>query len=434
MNFAEIAINEIIFQHRPPEGITINGRHFPADTITTHDDVVSALAQARAEGHRVVLVTMNKCRGGNISAALWIFNALREFSRSGGVVVAHLAGDAMSSAPAVALAADFILMDLGSRYILHSSLPAVPLTGGARARADAYGNAQLLSVFEARGQLSREALLDALSRTYDPATATQACSTIAPLVAVDLGWADAVAALNVARTFAAEVASGQAPSSRRQAWLASRGDAAEPRFPSLAELVEKCAGATGIITGDKLAANTITADKIAAGTITADKIAADALQTSNYAEDGSGNPTAGAKMDKNGTALKVAPGNLQIGNYLLGSTNRTTVSGVVYSLNAGTILESHAGPVTNVYRYDKVTTTPRYVVRIVLNPAAPGFALVAAARPALGGANNPLLPQIQGDSSDANIIDIGLWNIVTGVWVDPNAITFQFSYAKIAAW
>jgi hypothetical protein len=58
----------------------------------------------------------------------------------------------------------------------------------------------------------------------------------------------------------------------------------------------------------------LVASDIAAGSITADKIAAGQLKTGNYAEDGSGNPTAGAKLDHEGTALKVAPGNLQIGS------------------------------------------------------------------------------------------------------------------------
>ena len=48
--------------------------------------------------------------------------------------------------------------------------------------------------------------------------------------------------------------------------------------------------------------------------ITAGRIATGQLKTSNYAEDGSGNPTAGAKLDHTGTALKIAPGNLQIGS------------------------------------------------------------------------------------------------------------------------
>ena len=40
------------------------------------------------------------------------------------------------------------------------------------------------------------------------------------------------------------------------------------------------------------------------------------LRTSNYAEDGSGNPTAGGKLASGGTALKVAAANLQVGSYV----------------------------------------------------------------------------------------------------------------------
>lgn len=55
------------------------------------------------------------------------------------------------------------------------------------------------------------------------------------------------------------------------------------------------------------------------GVVVARLFAADVLKTSNYAEDGSSNPTAGAKLDHQGTALKVAPGNLQIGTKVLNS-------------------------------------------------------------------------------------------------------------------
>lgn len=47
-----------------------------------------------------------------------------------------------------------------------------------------------------------------------------------------------------------------------------------------------------------------------------DAIKTGSLRTSNYAEDGSGIPTAGAKLDHTGTALKVAPDSFQAG-YLL---------------------------------------------------------------------------------------------------------------------
>lgn len=58
-------------------------------------------------------------------------------------------------------------------------------------------------------------------------------------------------------------------------------------------------------------------DGIRTGAITATKIKAGSLQTTNYAEDGSGFPTAGAKLDHQGTALKVAAGNLRVGKTLL---------------------------------------------------------------------------------------------------------------------
>ncbi|WP_163869603.1 Hint domain-containing protein [Myxococcus eversor] len=51
--------------------------------------------------------------------------------------------------------------------------------------------------------------------------------------------------------------------------------------------------------------------------VTFDLLSANTLQTSNYAEDGSGVPVAGAKLDNVGVALKVASQNLQVGRYPL---------------------------------------------------------------------------------------------------------------------
>jgi hypothetical protein len=74
--------------------------------------------------------------------------------------------------------------------------------------------------------------------------------------------------------------------------------------------------------------------------VTGPKLSFDALKTSNYAEDGSGNPTAGAKLDHQGTALKVAPGNLVVGAYTFRDTLKTfvctvsgTATGVSISIN-----------------------------------------------------------------------------------------------------
>ncbi|NTX09039.1 Hint domain-containing protein [Myxococcus sp. CA040A] len=53
--------------------------------------------------------------------------------------------------------------------------------------------------------------------------------------------------------------------------------------------------------------------------VTFDLLSANTMQTSNYAEDGSGVPVAGAKLDNVGTALKVASGNVMVGRYPLES-------------------------------------------------------------------------------------------------------------------
>lgn len=51
--------------------------------------------------------------------------------------------------------------------------------------------------------------------------------------------------------------------------------------------------------------------------VTFDLLAANTIKTSNYAEDGNGYPTAGAKLDNVGTALKVASNNMRVGRYFL---------------------------------------------------------------------------------------------------------------------
>ena len=77
----------------------------------------------------------------------------------------------------------------------------------------------------------------------------------------------------------------------------------------------------GVITADKIAAGAIIAEKIAAGAIIAEKLSAGVIQTSDYAEDGSGNPTAGAKIFNNTTAGgvggKFGPNGLQVGNAIM---------------------------------------------------------------------------------------------------------------------
>jgi len=63
--------------------------------------------------------------------------------------------------------------------------------------------------------------------------------------------------------------------------------------------------------------------------VTFDLIAANTLKTSNYAEDANGVPTAGAKLDNVGTALKVASNNVRVGGYYLSDAFFRSVQALV---------------------------------------------------------------------------------------------------------
>jgi hypothetical protein len=70
---------------------------------------------------------------------------------------------------------------------------------------------------------------------------------------------------------------------------------------------------TQYIDGNLLVSGTVAASKMVATEISGGLFTADVLKTTGYDEDGSGNPITGAKLDRTGTALKVAPGSLQTG-------------------------------------------------------------------------------------------------------------------------
>jgi hypothetical protein len=79
-------------------------------------------------------------------------------------------------------------------------------------------------------------------------------------------------------------------------------------------------------------------------------IKSNALQTTNYAEDGSGNPTAGAKLSARGTAVKVAPGNLQVSTLNFDSAwyNKTWFARVAVQVPAGGLGSLAYGSAQNV--------------------------------------------------------------------------------------
>ncbi len=107
---------------------------------------------------------------------------------------------------------------------------------------------------------------------------------------------------------------------------------------------------------------------------TFDIIDTNALRTSNYAQDGSGNPTAGAKLDKDGVALKVAAGNLQIGTEVFSGIPvlaRYIRSGTTQNVaqNTVTVVDYNAQGTDGIDSHNAVTTGASWVFTV---PAGKG--------------------------------------------------------------
>jgi ATP-dependent protease ClpP protease subunit len=141
---------------------------------------------------------------------------------------------------------------------------------------------------------------------------------------------------------------GRAASGTALGTLAAHGKLhSNARYVRLAVTFNSAAG-DGVQDLDALELDVVTAAAaIEDGAVTISKIATDSLRTTNYAEDGSGNATAGAKLDHQGTALKVAPGNLQIGAYTFANVMRLYTFTTSGTSNSATITIGGTEPDTN---------------------------------------------------------------------------------------
>ena len=297
MTHTTIEIRSFLARDHSPEAIGDIARRGWVKGVVFADDVIGKVEAARRSGVGTLIVVVEG-PGGHLEGARAVYDALRRFSDEGGRVITVLAGPRVaSSAPLIALAGDWVLAVPGARVQLHSVEAATP---GEVLEENAW-NASIL-----------------WERTAMPRDLVTACVTTGGLdeegaarvmegAGVELyraGLADIeIGGLDFVPLFARALDHLPLPKRHEPGGALWRLQAMRPAAPR------------GVV-----ATAAITADKIAAHVISADKIAAGELKTSNYAEDGSGNPTAGAKLDHQGTALKVAPANLQIGKTTIGNT------------------------------------------------------------------------------------------------------------------
>lgn len=267
-----------------------------ADECQSAGEILDQIEDAKAAGVRVLLVTIDECEGGQHGGSDKIYEALRRFGDGfHRFVVAHVTGYAASAAAHFTLGANYLLMAPDARIYVHSAANEVADPDESERQIAAI-NARLKAVALERTAIPPDAMDDALSRRYDPVTDKFRVISLPPEHAIPLRWADGTATLEEARSFAARLAAGVGIATPRTLLLMQRQAQAHEA---------QC---------------TISGGKIETGTLLAASIAGGELKTVNYAEDGSGNPTAGAKLDHTGTALKCAPANLQIGKTVIRDT------------------------------------------------------------------------------------------------------------------
>ncbi|MBI5071260.1 MAG: hypothetical protein HZB56_23840 [Deltaproteobacteria bacterium] len=226
----------------------------PAGKMISAAEVLRQIEAHRQAGARCLLVTLGMCGGGALGESLEIVAGLRRFSTEVGPVVAHVQGTVGSSGPLIAIAADLVIMAPKARMLFHAAS-----CGQAH---DPEATHKLVPHFAARCAASEEEVLRWLSHglpgSPEPVIIADAEAAIAH------GLADLVGELGHARALAAALGAGMPLFET-------------PRGAFLRQLAAAPAPATELLR-------------------------ANALRTSDYAEDGSGDPIAGAQMLAN-TAL-----------------------------------------------------------------------------------------------------------------------------------
>ena len=339
-------------------------------------------------------------------------------------------------APLWAVAADYVVMDEGATFLVHSALAAGP--GGTLLRACG-ANVRIASFLGARTLTSERDIETWLG--FAPGTGGPPWAELDLAAALSHGWADFAGDLTMARTFVAVLAGTPRalhPATGRAAALRGRpevSDLAQPRageaaaaaiaadhIQALAVTSAKIAAAA--ITADKLAAGSITAEKLAAGAVTADKIAAGQLKTTDYAEDANGVPMAGAKLDHQGTALKAAAGSIQLGYFAKVSVpvaggGAPSIQGTPYGISAVSLM-SYMG-------FNVLRVTFSYALGI---PGAPKPYFVLLASPGLSSmAPTARLHAVQ---QSHDFCDIGL--VAPSGSLNINALSIAFDVGILSLW
>ena len=156
------------------------------------------------------------------------------------------------------------------------------------------------------------------------------------------------------------------------------------------------------------------------------------LSTANYAEDGSGNPTAGGKVDCRGTAIKVAPGNLQVGKSLLSALLQAKIYGGANLNGSGGINLATGLGLTGIDSVERIAVggmnLPAYALQFTFSASLVSevaFPVLTSAY--AGGAFVPRFLWFTGPEGARTGAVVGVQNSSLG-WADPASAYVWFYF------
>jgi ATP-dependent protease ClpP protease subunit len=382
--WGELEIRGVVVED--PDGLAIPG--FKGAEQVPVSDALAALERFRADGVRVVLVRIH-CAGGSTTAGVALEEAFRVFSAAGGTLITYVDRAANSTAASFALVADIITMAPHSSFAVHRALVFEAGTMAPRPASEGeFFNQHLLEVFRER-TLTPDADLDTWVHLGPNDRGEPDHAEIGAAAAMAYGWVDLVLPPDRVESLVHQVLTGLPFFSQRRIALLGRSTAPTLPLPPIpAGVVARCA-----------------------------------LSTSNYAEDASGNPIAGVKLDHTGTTIKVAANNLQIGTRLLTHWGSAVAGGYVYSMGNGNVTYSSNFGLANAYT--AADAWGKYYIRLQLSTPEVRPIIQVSGSAWLDGSGN-LMPMFaaegfyEGNWGDpTSCVGYYIRNWATGGYVDP---------------
>lgn len=201
-------------------------------------DLLQQIADVRKGGARVILLDVS-CMGGEAFAAIALFDALREFAESGGVVIAFVDAGGLSTGALVTLCADFIVSSPGAFFHVHGASTGLRRGRGlppVRPERVIEADVAALAIVATQSLIHPHQIVRWIERPYDPMARGLDPEILAGRgleigffdapEALGLGFIDTIGTRDDARLLCESLENGGAlPVSSRRSLLAARDPA-----------------------------------------------------------------------------------------------------------------------------------------------------------------------------------------------------------------